>query len=149
MHDAFIAAMGKIYSILILSICISTILSCSKTRQNPEVQLTVLSSLERIGQNEKPFGELQAVIKAAKNEIESFQVVVSALEKNVRVVKAEMSDLKGKARTIGKENIALFREEYTRVRRSSGRAQLPPGLYPDPLVPFIDPQTGAPIEPFS
>ncbi|MEX2233080.1 MAG: glycoside hydrolase domain-containing protein [Cyclobacteriaceae bacterium] len=140
--------MKKIISIFFISICFSTILSCSTT-QNPEVRLTVLTSMERIRHNQAPFGEPQAVIKAAKNEVESFQVAVSALQKNIRVVKAEMSDLSGKAGTIGKENIALFREENTRVRRSSGRAQLPPGLYPDPLVPFINPQTGAPIEPFS
>jgi hypothetical protein len=116
---------------------------------NPEVKLTVLNSLERIGQDQPLFGSTQAVIKAAKNEVESFQVVIGAVQKNVRVTNVVMSDLTGKGGTIGKENISLFREEYTRVRRSSGRAQLPPGLYTDPLVPFIDPVTGKPIEPIS
>ena len=78
-------------------------------QQNPEVRLTVLNSLERIGQNQPLFGGTQAIIKAAKNEVESFQVVVGAIQKNVRVVKAEMSDLTGNAGTIGKENIGLFR----------------------------------------
>jgi hypothetical protein len=32
--------------------------------------------------------------------------------------------------------------------RPTPRAQLPTGLYTDPLVPFINPQTGQPIEPF-
>lgn len=117
--------------------------------EKPEVKLTILNSLERIGQNQPLFGETQAVIKAAKNEVESFQVVVGAVSKNVRVVKVELSDLNGNAGTIGKENITLFREEYARVRRSSPMAQLPPGLYADPLVPFINPQTGQPIEPFT
>jgi hypothetical protein len=118
-------------------------------QEKPEVKLTVLNSLERIGQSQALFGNTQAVIKAAKNEVESFQVVVGAVSKSVRIVKAEMSDLTGKTGTIGRENITLFREEYARVRRSSPMAQLPPGLYPDPLVPFNNPQTGAPIEPFS
>ena len=118
-------------------------------QEKPEVKLTVLNSLERIGQNQPLFGETRAIIKAAKNEVESFQVVVGAVQKNVRVVKAEMSDLTGNAGTIGKENITLYREEYARVRRSSPMAQLPPGLFADPLVPFINPQTGQPIEPFS
>ncbi|MCK5346500.1 MAG: hypothetical protein KAR20_23990, partial [Candidatus Heimdallarchaeota archaeon] len=34
-----------------------------------------------------------------------------------------------------------------RVRKSTLRAELPPGLYADPLVPFINPVTGKPIEP--
>ncbi|MHC4433992.1 MAG: DUF4091 domain-containing protein, partial [Planctomycetota bacterium] len=29
------------------------------------------------------------------------------------------------------------------------RAELPPGLYPDPLVPFVNPETGKPIEPLT
>lgn len=116
--------------------------------ENPEVKLTVLNSMERIGQNQALFGENRVLIKAAKNEVESFQIVVGAVQKSARVVKAEMSDLTGNAGTIGKENITLYREEYTRVRRSTPRAQLPPGLFADPLVPFINPQTGQPIEPF-
>jgi len=32
---------------------------------------------------------------------------------------------------------------------STPRAELPPGLYPDPLVPFLDPETGKPIEPLT
>ncbi len=121
-------------------------------RQKPDsgnVRLSVLSSMQRIGQNQELFGEDQAVVKAAKNEVESFQVVVHASQKNAVVVKVAMSDLTGDAGIIKKENAALFREEYTRVRLSTPRAALPPGLYADPLVPFVDPQTGKPIEPRS
>ena len=109
----------------------------------------MLNSMERIGQDQELYGADHASIKAAKNEVESFQVVVAAIQKNVRVTGAEISDLKGESGIIGKENVSLYREEYARVRRSSPRAQLPPGLYPDPLVPFINPQTGKPIEPFN
>jgi hypothetical protein len=135
--------------LILLGLSIFILNSCSKTAVNSEVKLTVLSSLERIGQDQPLFGETQAAIKAAKNEVESFQVVVGALQKSFRVVNAEMSDLTGSEGTIGKENITLYRAEYARVRRSSPRAQLPPGLYTDPLVPFINPITGKPIEPFN
>jgi hypothetical protein len=123
--------------------------SCSREASLPEAKLTVLTSLQRIQQDQPQTGATEASIKAAKNELESFQVVVGAVSKNVRVTGAEVSDLKGDAGVIGKENITLYREEYARVRRSSPRAQLPPGLYPDPLVPFINPLTGKPIEPFN
>ena len=120
-----------------------------QNNQSQNVKLTVLNSMERIGQKETPYGGTRAIIKAAKNEVESFQVVVQSLTKNIAVVKAEMSDLSGNAGTIRKENFSLFREEYTRVRLSTPRAELPPGLYADPLVPFINPETGKPIEPLS
>lgn len=136
--------------ITLVTMVLSTLTFNASAQQNKKpqnVRLTVLNSMERIGQNQELFGDNQARIKAAKNEVESFQVVVHALKKNIVVVKAEMSDLAGSAGTIRKENTALFREEYTRVRLSSPRAELPPGLYADPLVPFINPQTGKPIEP--
>jgi len=138
------------FALLIMSLSIGFGLSsCAKKIGNPEARLTVLTSMERIGQDQQLFGEAQAAISAAKNEVESFQVVVGAVQKNVRVMQADISDLTGNAGTIKKDNIRLYREEYARVRRSSPRAQLPPGLYADPLVPFINPVTGKPIEPFN
>lgn len=125
-----------------------TLMRCSSIdNENDEIKLTVISSLERIGQNEPLFGEPQATIKAAKNEYESFQVVIGAQNKSVKVVNVEISDLSGESGTIGKDNVTLFRPDYVRVRRSTDRAELPPGLYTDPLVPFINPETGKPIEP--
>jgi hypothetical protein len=112
------------------------------------LQLTAITGMERIGQDQQPYGAGKVEIKSAKNEVESFQVVVTALKENIKVVNVEISDLIGKnGSKIGKENIKLFRAEYVRVRRSTPRAELPPGLYPDPLVPFINPLTGKPIEP--
>ncbi len=140
------------YVLLIVWVTIGTLIlySCSSDKnKEQEVKLMAISSLDRIRQDEPLFGEPQAIIKAAKNEYESFQIVVGALQKNVRVVNVEMSDLTGSAGTISKENITLFREEYVRLMRPSPRAQLPTGLYTDPLVPFINPQTGQPIEPFT
>ena len=122
--------------------------SVSYSAAEKRIALTALSSMERIAQNQKPYGAGKVEIKSAKNEVESFQVVVAALKENIKVTKAEMSDLVGdNGAKIGKNNIRLFREEYVRVRRSTSRAELPPGLYTDPLVPFINPLTGEPIEP--
>ncbi|MEO8962258.1 MAG: glycoside hydrolase domain-containing protein [Ginsengibacter sp.] len=136
-------------SLIIFLSAFSLTLFAQQNKQSQNVKLTVLNSMERIGQKETPYGGTRAIIKAAKNEVESFQVVVQSLTKNIAVVKAEMSDLSGNTGTISKENFSLFREEYTRVRLSTPRAELPPGLYADPLVPFINPETGKPIEPLS
>jgi hypothetical protein len=115
-----------------------------------KVILTALNSMERVGQDQKIDGTPTVKIWSARNEVESFQVVVSAPKENINVVKVEISDLVGpKGSKIEKENIRLFREEYVRVRMSTPRAELPPGLYPDPLVPFINPVTNKPIEPLN
>ncbi|MBK7713062.1 MAG: DUF4091 domain-containing protein [Bacteroidales bacterium] len=141
-------------SIYIRQICIPgiwliTLLSCSREASIPEAKLTVLNSMERISQDQTLFGTDQISIKAARNEVESFQVVVGAVQKNIRVTGAEITDLKGDDGVIARENVSMYREEYVRVRRSSPRAQLPPGLFPDPLVPFINPLTGKPVESFN
>ncbi len=107
--------------------------------EKTEVKLTALNSMERIGLNQAPFGKSNVVIKGAKNEVVSFQVVVTAVGGNVQVIRAECSDLTGNSGRIEKENTTLYREEYVMVRESSPRAKLPPGLYPDPLVPLINP----------
>ncbi|MEN6406914.1 MAG: glycoside hydrolase domain-containing protein [Thermoguttaceae bacterium] len=114
------------------------------------IALTALNGMERIGQSEKPFGKSTVQLSAAKNEVESFQVVVAAPQTNLRIVDATMSDLVGSGGArLGKDCVRMYREEYVRVRCSTYRAELPPGLYADPLVPFVDPVTGKPIEPFS
>ena len=114
------------------------------------IELTALNSMERISQNQETYGTAAVEIKAARNEVESFQLVISAPKENISVVEVKISDLAGPAGSkIAKENVRLFREEYVRVRMSSPRAELPPGLYPDPLVPFINPETGKPIEPLN
>lgn len=130
-----------IFSFMILS-------SAGHASGNERIVLTTLNSAERISQNQKANGADTVKICSAKNEVESFQVLVSAPTENINVTKVDISDLTGPGGSkIKKENIKLFREEYVRVRLSSPRAELPPGLYPDPLVPFINPVTNEPIEP--
>ena len=59
------------------------------------IKLTALSGMERIGQSQEPYGDYDVKIKAAKNEIESFQVVISALGENIKVMNIEVSHLIG------------------------------------------------------
>jgi hypothetical protein len=134
-----------------MTILLFTILSSSGlVSGSKRIALTALNSAERASHNQKVDGAGTAKISSARNEVESFQVVVSAPEENINVIEVEISDLIGPEDSkIEKENIKLFREEFVRVRMSSPRAELPPGLYPDPLVPFVNPESGKPIEPLN
>jgi len=136
--------------LFVLSICICVLCSSRCSGAEAKIGLTALNSMQRIGQDQEPSGAAEVRISAARNEVESFQVVVAAPAENLTVTRVEISDLAGqKGAKIAKENIRLFREEYVRVRMSTSRAELPPGLYADPLVPFIDPLSGKPIEPLT
>lgn len=139
---------SKLISVLVACICVLSSAICLGAE--PKIKLTALNAMQRIGQDQEPYGATEAAISAAKNEVESFQVVVAAPIENINIVKVEISDLTGgKGAKLDGENIRLFREEYVRVRLSTARAELPPGLYADPLVPFVNPITGRPIEPFT
>ena len=135
------------YAIVLFFLILS---SSDYTSAADGMTLTALNGMERISQDQETFGTSSVDIFSAKNEVESFQVVVAAPKENITVVKVEISDLVGpNGSKIDKDNTRLYREEYVRVRISTPRAELPPGLYPDPLVPFINPITGKPIEPLT
>jgi hypothetical protein len=59
--------------------------------------------------------------------------------KNVRI---HVSDLTNGSDVISKTNLEVFRAHEVYLPHSSPRAELPPGLYPEPLLPFINPVTG-------
>jgi len=125
-------------------------LAHTATAEQPpqKLTLTALTSLERIGIDEHPTGPAAVHIYAARNEYESFQLVLTAPTQTLTITAVHPSDLiADDGSKISKENFTLFRPEYILVRRPTPRAQLPPGLYPDPLVPFINPLTSKPIEP--
>ncbi len=136
---------------LLLIIITTAFTHCAKKagQAGPALHLTALSSMERQLPGLALKGSAVAEIKAAKNEYEAFQVVITAGKtghlKNVRVA---MSDLQGKNGSIGKENITMYREGMVYLRHSSPRAAFPPGLYPDPLIPFINPVTGDSLRPY-
>lgn len=134
--------------ILLALILMAVTATMAAAAEQASVALTAIGSMERIGQSDKPFGQPEARIQAARNEWESFQVVVAAPMESITVTAANMAELVGpQGARIGGDDVRLFREEYVRVRCSTPRAELPPGLYADPLVPLLDPTTGKPIEP--
>ncbi len=88
----------------------------------------------------------QIHLHVARNETEPFQVVVSAPpEKALRGVEVTMPPLEGPdGETI--TGITLYRQHYVTVSTPSPLAPLPPGDYPDALIPFRHPLTGKPLE---
>lgn len=87
----------------------------------------------------------------AKNEYEPFQIVVKApTTNNLTNVTVSVTNFAGPNGTvIPTSNITLYRAHYVTVTQGSKRHvadtnhPLGPGLYPDALVPFKNPTTGA------
>lgn len=87
----------------------------------------------------------------AKNEYETFQIVIKAPSSNsLSNVNVDISNLTGPGGAVIKSsNITLYREHYlyvtqgTKTHSSGGNRPLGPGWYPDALIPFVNPNTGA------
>jgi len=114
------------------------------------ISLSAASGMVRVAQNGIYHGDSTAEVSSARNEWESFQVVVSAPGNTITIQDVTVSDFVGEGGAkIGGDAVRLYRVEYVRVRRSTPRAEEPPGLFAGPLVPFINPVTGQPVEPKS
>ena len=107
------------------------------------IELKAVPGSVRVRQDQPFEGQDEAVIACARGEYESFQVVVTARGSLLKPCVAGMSALRSEgAAEIAEPNITLYRVAYVPVRFSSPGATCPPGLTPDPLVPFKNPYTG-------
>jgi MYXO-CTERM domain-containing protein len=80
-----------------------------------------------------------AKIAAAKNEFESFQVVITGQAKGVSMSLEALSD--GAGHTISGRDVVLYREALINVAFPSG-GDGAAGMWPDALVPDVDPIMG-------
>ncbi|HZE95691.1 MAG TPA: glycoside hydrolase domain-containing protein [Planctomycetota bacterium] len=103
----------------------------------------VVGPLARVHAADAPGTVTEARLKASRNEVEAFQLVVRAGEGGLKGVKVEISDLKGETRSIERANIALYREQFIALKTPSPKSKEGPGVYPDALIPeIIPPPTG-------
>ena len=110
------------------------------------IDLKVLPPTVRVRQEGAFTGAEAVEIFAARGEVESFQVVVTAAGENLRGISAEISSLQGPGgAALPAQNVTLYREVFIPVRYSSPQATEPPGLVADPLIPFVNPYTNEPV----
>ena len=96
----------------ILFVLLSLFAQCTMENQKPDnpIRLTALNSMQRAIPWQAVEGSPIIDIKAAKNEYEAFQVVISAgNEDHLKNVKVTISDLEGENGRISPDNISLFR----------------------------------------
>jgi hypothetical protein len=122
----------------------------SSRAQRPEAEFRVWveSPMIRVQPETQPNQKDTIEIAAARNEVEPFQVIVSALSRKLEGVTASISNLEdGKGNKIDHSQITLYREQYVYVRNPSPYSTEPPGWWPDALVPFANPIDGRPVPP--
>ena len=111
----------------------------------------VASGLVRVGKTEAPGMVSSIDLSGARGEIVDAQIIVHAPASGLTNVNVSPSDLSAPGGgTIPASNITLYRETYVTVAGTAnyGGGSNPPlgaGIYPEPLIPFHDPETGAPL----
>ncbi|MCC6489029.1 MAG: hypothetical protein IT364_16135, partial [Candidatus Hydrogenedentes bacterium] len=131
------------FRILVLAI---VIVVASPLASAASIELAAVDGAARVLPDKPVTGSATATIAGARGEYESFQVVVTARDGNLRKGNASSTPLRS---TDGKEIpascIMLYCEVFVPLRHSVPRATEAPGLVPDPLVPFVNPYTGEAI----
>ena len=126
-------------------------LSGAGVQQSASFSAWVMSSLARVGRFDAPGSTSTIALSSARGETVDSQVIVQAPAGGLTNVNLSASTLTGPGgATIAPSNIILYREYYITVNgtASYGGGSNPPlgsGTYPEPLIPFNDPETGAPL----
>jgi hypothetical protein len=110
----------------------------------PEAPMSVYVTDEfaRVRPKDAPGSKRIAVVSAARNEYAPFQIIVRAGSAGLKRVNAVAGPLVAKrGPRIPPDRIALYREHYVEVNKLSPKSRGKPGLYPDALIPFLDPST--------
>ena len=111
----------------------------------------VSSSLVRVGQSDAPGTTSSITLSSARGETVDAQVIVQAPVGGLTNVNLSASALTGPSgAAIPASSVTLYREYYITVTGtgSYGGGSNPPlgsGTYPEPLIPFNDPETGSPL----
>lgn len=103
----------------------------------------VASPWEHVLKSSAPGKGAAIALQAAANEYESCRIVVRAGAQPLPDVEVAVSALRGGKGEIPARHLTLFREHYLNIFAPSVKSTAPTGWYPDALIPFVDPSTGA------
>lgn len=119
-----------------LSLCLVV---CAAVAQAATIEAVVVGPTERVRGPIPAHAAAEAAVSCARNEVESFQVVIAARGGTLTKVQVEAGD------GSGSDWLTLYRVVPVPVRHSAPRATEAPGMIPDALVPLKDPYTGEAI----
>ncbi len=111
-----------------------------------ECDVWIVTETTRVLRDASPTDQSSANIKAAKNEWESFQILLRS-DSSVGEIDIEAGDLTGPGgATIPASQARLYRQHQFELTVPTVRNDAPKlGWYPDALIPFRHPESGEPL----
>jgi len=150
-YGQWIFETGKVPLLVAVALVVVVIFIKANKSSAAAFPVWVASGLVRVGKAEAP-GMVSAIdLSGARGETVDAQIIVHAPASGLTNVNMSASDLTAPGGgTIPASNITLYREYYVTVTGSAnyGGGSNPPlgsGTYAEPLIPFSDPETGAPL----
>lgn len=129
-------------------LCLALVLAfASADAALAEWQVWTLGQTRRVLREDPPEAGKDVKISAAQNEWESFQVFMRS-DAPVGGVRLEPGDLRGPNGAVLKAADArLYRQHQLHLTEPTSRNDaFKPGWYPDPLIPFVHPLSGKPLQ---
>ncbi len=96
--------------------------------------LWMTHAMDRVMRDRSPDASWEPTINAARGEWESLQLIVNGPPSSIKGTLVTTSSLRGPNEALIPSPVIL-REQYVTISTSSELAPLPPGDYPDPLLP--------------
>jgi Domain of unknown function (DUF4091) len=133
----------------VAALLVLTALIAYNTRSGGAFPVWVMPGLVRVGQTDGTGTSSTISLSSARGETVDAQVIVQAPANGLTNVNVSASALSGpNGASIPAANVTLYREYYITVTGTAnyGGGSNPPlgsGTYPEPLIPFNDPETGA------
>jgi hypothetical protein len=140
---------GKVMPIVAATLLLIAFFARARKSSVTSFPVWVASSLLRVGKTDAPEGLASIDLSGARGETVDTQVVVGGPAGGLTNVNVSASSLTGpNGVTIPVSNVTLYREYYLTVKGTANygggsNPPLGPGTYPEPLIPFHDPETGA------
>ena len=132
-----------------IALVVLTALIAFNTRSSSAFPVWTTPGLVRVGQTDGIGSAVSINVSGARGETVDAQVIVQAPANGLTNVNVSASGLSGpNGASIPASNVTLYREYYITVTGTAnyGGGSNPPfgsGTYPEPLIPFIDPETGS------
>jgi hypothetical protein len=151
----FAKLVGTSSGIIVFGLFVGHLLTPDVLRSQTSLAVWVVPSLVRIGPTDAPGSVSSISLSGARGEYVDTQLIVTAPSNGTLTdVDVIVTDLIGPGgAVIAQSNYNLYREHYVSFDTGSPdfgpfatNRPLPPGTYPDPLIPFNDPETGAPLK---
>ena len=139
----------RVLRIGVITACILIVLTASSAMVLAAAPIVwVVDGMQRVKPDTPSQAATSIELFAARGEYEPFQIIVRGPSGGLSKVNVLAQDLIGPGgQIISKSDITLYREHFVYLTRGSSdwggtNRPLGPGWYPEPLIPFVDPETG-------